>query len=580
MIGPTAWFDLLRLTRRPRSFGVRAGYALFLLFVVFLFFWRFDAEHIAPSQVSSLAERFTNEFFLWQAVALVVLVPAYFGGALAEEKERGTLDLLFTTHLTVRELVLGKLVGRLVHLLGLVLAGVPVLALVLLLGGVNPALVAGQTLAAVAGIWSIGCFSLYQSARSHTVSAGIFRAYGGIAGLHLLAGLLGILLCCIFPVILALSTPIGFAAFAMTVEEPRTLLGLALAFALVHGSLGIIFLHRAIHGFRGWQYPHGVKAVLVLRSARPSLAEVPLASPADRTASMLSVPPEQVRSSDVVIKKIIDLEEPTQPPMAPGSAERYLYPPPAVTDEPVVWKEVWFGRGTHQQRMLEALLRAISYLALILLAVGWAMNPLFLAGSIYLAAFLLCVELAGSLAREKTQRTWDSLLLLPQSRGTLFMHKAKGCILRRRSEFLWIAGLSLLVLFAIPLSNFLWLWLLLLSHGLVLLALAMLLGDRIVGTTESRGVFAALFLALLLICLASARLNSGILELCWNPVAVFALLLVPVCWYDYTCFDYALLVAPQVLLSLLCAGLLWHFALRPYRPPLQPAPGKSTPASD
>src|SRR5262249_60934626 len=69
--------------------------------------------------------------------AVLVLPPAYLAGAIAEEKDRRTLPLLFLTPLYDREIVLGKLFARLAHLGGVLLTGVPILSLLLLWGGVD-----------------------------------------------------------------------------------------------------------------------------------------------------------------------------------------------------------------------------------------------------------------------------------------------------------------------------------------------------------------------------------------------------------------------------------------------------------
>src|SRR5262249_10214735 len=67
----------------------------------------------------------------------VLLAPVCVAGTIAEEKERKTLDLLFTTGLGDDEIVVGKLLGRLTYMLGILLAGVPVLSLTQFFGGVD-----------------------------------------------------------------------------------------------------------------------------------------------------------------------------------------------------------------------------------------------------------------------------------------------------------------------------------------------------------------------------------------------------------------------------------------------------------
>ena len=73
-------------------------------------------------------------FLLIQSVAVLAITPVYLSGVIAEEKERGTLLLLFGSHLTDREIVLGKLFARLAHLGSVFLTGFPILLLVGLFG--------------------------------------------------------------------------------------------------------------------------------------------------------------------------------------------------------------------------------------------------------------------------------------------------------------------------------------------------------------------------------------------------------------------------------------------------------------
>src|SRR5262249_33048401 len=85
-------------------------------------------------------------------------------GALAEEKDRGTLEYLFTTDLRSHEIVLGKLVSRLAVMLLLALTGLPVLTLLLFLGGVDPNQVLGSFAATGVTLLSLACLSILSSA--------------------------------------------------------------------------------------------------------------------------------------------------------------------------------------------------------------------------------------------------------------------------------------------------------------------------------------------------------------------------------------------------------------------------------
>jgi len=69
---------------------------------------------------------------------VLVLAPASTAGAISLEREKQTLDLLATTPISSLAIVLGKLVSALSWILLLLLASIPVTALVFTFGGVGP----------------------------------------------------------------------------------------------------------------------------------------------------------------------------------------------------------------------------------------------------------------------------------------------------------------------------------------------------------------------------------------------------------------------------------------------------------
>src|SRR5437867_2285775 len=98
MVGPLVGFDVIRLARSKRSFVIRFLYAAFLLVVTGVYFFRIGSwleglGAISPGNLAVVAEQYVNQFFVWQSIALLLFTPAYLGGAVTEERERGTLDL-------------------------------------------------------------------------------------------------------------------------------------------------------------------------------------------------------------------------------------------------------------------------------------------------------------------------------------------------------------------------------------------------------------------------------------------------------------------------------------------------------
>ena len=95
----------------------------------------FGSSFSASSEIGR--QLFTGIVFLLTLVTLI-LAPASTSGAISLEREKQTLDLLVTTPISSLAIVLGKLLSALSWILLLLLASIPVVALVFTFGGVGP----------------------------------------------------------------------------------------------------------------------------------------------------------------------------------------------------------------------------------------------------------------------------------------------------------------------------------------------------------------------------------------------------------------------------------------------------------
>lgn len=96
-----------------------------------------------------------------QTLMVAVLAPAATAGAISSEREHQTLELLTVTPISSIAIVVGKLFSALAWIFVLVLASIPVTALVFVFGGVAPDdVIRGYVvlLATVIGLGSIGIF--------------------------------------------------------------------------------------------------------------------------------------------------------------------------------------------------------------------------------------------------------------------------------------------------------------------------------------------------------------------------------------------------------------------------------------
>jgi ABC-type transport system involved in multi-copper enzyme maturation permease subunit len=181
LFGPVLLYDLIRTARRSRYFILRCVYALVLLILMYLayeaHFPRRRGSGPRPQDLSAFAEHFFAIFMITQYIVILLLTPAYVAGAIADEKQRRTIEFLLATDLHNQEIVLGKLVSRLAHLTLTLLVGVPILSLTLLFGGVSPDLLAGGLIATVLTMLSVSGISILLSVHGRRPRDAIMLTY-------------------------------------------------------------------------------------------------------------------------------------------------------------------------------------------------------------------------------------------------------------------------------------------------------------------------------------------------------------------------------------------------------------------
>ncbi len=138
-VNPVVIKELRGRMRGARAFIVLTAYLLALsAFVIFLYYM----YTISTSGAFSASQRgLVGKFVFGGVVGIELLLvcfiaPAFTVGAVSGERERQTYDLLRTTLLPARSLVLGKLGSALVYIFLLLFAALPLQSLAFLLGGV------------------------------------------------------------------------------------------------------------------------------------------------------------------------------------------------------------------------------------------------------------------------------------------------------------------------------------------------------------------------------------------------------------------------------------------------------------
>jgi hypothetical protein len=310
--GPFAWRELIRAGRSGRRWWVRILSVIAALLVL----WLFHLPNFGQAQSAAGMRRLidANErFFTLYAFALLIatasLAVHWASELVLEERHGKRWDILRTTQLTSREIIVGKAIGRFPIVLEPFLATLPVLAIVTLIGGISPAMIALTVPAILVTAFGLGGMTLFYA----TFAQKQGQAGGSTVGLFIFyligSGLLGVVPMFTqfgtFPQKYWPGTPatVADAAELLRSGNPfvafRNVPSLGLEIALIDG----LPRYAAFHLFLGLLF--GLVAIARLRTAQPW----------DTQATVKSV-------IDTIARK-------------PGRA---IARPP-ITDSPVTWWE-------------------------------------------------------------------------------------------------------------------------------------------------------------------------------------------------------------------------------------------------
>ena len=193
-LGPVMRLELITSSRRRRYYAARVAFGLFLLYSLSEEYAG-NAALFGPLVTVRALRRFAEGVFLafaWaQWATLLAVVPALVAGVIADAHRRKTLRDLLASGLSERSIVLGKFGARMVHVGVFVAAGLPVVALVGVYGGLDPTVVAWVYAATLSLALAVGGVSILASALARRPREAVLAAYTMEAGYLLLLPLLG-----------------------------------------------------------------------------------------------------------------------------------------------------------------------------------------------------------------------------------------------------------------------------------------------------------------------------------------------------------------------------------------------------
>jgi ABC-type transport system involved in multi-copper enzyme maturation permease subunit len=203
MVGAVLHQEMLLGGRRNRLHVFRWLYAGWLVLVVFFLFVQFMQEELAVASArvfsdlgatdhhASAPQVVGNRFaasFVWQQLLLLFLAaPIFAAGAIVDEKRQGTLTYLLLSEMEVRQLLVGKLLGRLAQVILWLMAGLPLFALMAGYGGIEPITIAFLYAGLLMPALALVSLSLLMSVHCRQTRDAVLAVYG-----LLLLGWLGV----------------------------------------------------------------------------------------------------------------------------------------------------------------------------------------------------------------------------------------------------------------------------------------------------------------------------------------------------------------------------------------------------
>ena len=426
LVGPVFTREL---TTTPRSWRLYFSRSLYVgsLFGLVLTGWLILVGSQSLQGAADLS-RFGSAVFavvaplqLAMAIAFSALLTA---AAVAQEKDRRTLELLLLSRLTNPQLVLGKLLASILSVLVMVTAAVPLLMLLTLLGGVSHGQVlrvVGVTLAAAVFSGSLGSSialwrektfqSLAVTAMAlvlwlilgEAIAVGVFGSPGGLTPELLAAGVSP------FRALGAAIRPLG--------GDPA-----ALAWCGGPVNLFLIVALSAATGLNAW-------AIAMVRVWNPPRE---LRPGADNTAT--ATPADAVAQADATSPSIH---------AAPGRTRR-------VWDNPILWREVctWaYGKKIVFVRLAYLVVVALSGAAIFTVDEGHSAGQLLPPEAVaFLPLMILSLVLVNALAvtsitNERDQKALDLLLVTDLTPKEIVFGKLGGVFYNSKEMILLPAAI-------------------------------------------------------------------------------------------------------------------------------------------
>ncbi len=153
---------------------------------------------------------------IFQLILVCFIAPAFTAGQISMEREKQTLDLLISTPLRPGAIVVGKLLAALAFVGLMIVAAIPISAIVLMYGGASVDDIVRQQIVLLASALGFGAVGLFFSALLKRTQAATVLTYCGV-----LAFTLGTVMLFIFWTVVANRDPADLGQFGPAKRAPE-----------------------------------------------------------------------------------------------------------------------------------------------------------------------------------------------------------------------------------------------------------------------------------------------------------------------------------------------------------------------
>jgi ABC-type transport system involved in multi-copper enzyme maturation permease subunit len=484
LAGPILTKELRVSSRRRRNYVLRSAYlAVLTIFIVLVWLGtvRWESYRDYAYRVSRMAEagRTIIVWIAWfQFIVLQIVTVIMLSTSISEEIYAKTLGVLMTTPINSFQIVIGKLFSKILQLLLLLAASLPMLAVLRVLGGVPWDFVVASLCITLTTALLVASVTMFFSILFRWAFVSILMSMGALLAFY---GLLPLI--------------VGLFVTAMGVYDAEILMPLATVF--IHYNPVIMLVALTAEMFRPGAVTRGgspfffawwinclislglaslilaacvamvrrvgLRMVAGATGAGPSSAAAiaasagPALAPVPRQVAIAPPQPGLVVGDTAARPPVLEVLE------APAFAAATLPLRPArparvreITGSPIIWRELrstWLKRGVLYWVFLGV---GVWLLLLIYGLIAWAEHHAFRYEGLHvgfivvytiIAALVTCVLAATNITSEKESRSWELLLCTPLGDWHILLAKFVGAL--RRCMPIWLLPIAHILLFSL-----------------------------------------------------------------------------------------------------------------------------------